>query len=57
MVGHRALGRAIQDTAPELRVEGDLVWDPRRHEVPESWAVVGDLRHDGYRTSESAVVS
>jgi hypothetical protein len=31
--GHRALGRAILSTAPELRVEGDLVWDPRRHTV------------------------
>jgi hypothetical protein len=34
--GHGALGRAIRDLTPELRVDGQLVWDPRRHAGPQA---------------------
>jgi hypothetical protein len=34
--GHKTLGRAVQDLAPGLRVEGQLVWDPRTHDDPEA---------------------
>jgi hypothetical protein len=33
--GHKTLGRAVQDLAPELRVEGNLVRDPHRHGLPK----------------------